>query len=613
MDDNSYYGVLVEHPTEGYEDAIVVPEITANNFEIKHGLLNLVQNKKFFGHDKEDPHAHIRYFNKITSYDEVHEPYRCPKWYEALPPTAVSSDIVADEDMLTSEKVNPKNPEVLSKKLSNFLIAGFNLPISDSSHCGKKNAPKGVNPTILLLNWEETYATYECQEGIAESFRHSLNVHSGTHGGTLRKVHLNKPNELRDHATENSVIFKEENKDVPWTPDQKRVFNVVERILKKKSHKRPVLRRDGKDKDIPSHEGEKKRVNELSELRDQAYENSLIYKEKTKKLHDSKIKNRIFNVGDQVLLFNSRLKIFSGKLKSRWSGPFTITKVYPYGTAKLSHADGSNFKVNCHRLKHYYGGDTPPLDRPNKFFEASRVRLTCPVLLELLILSPPISLSESTPSVLVPILRRTARMAVRVPPAMSSVLSASITEVVAISKSAFHKRFMSSYESSPSVSPLDLHSLKRYRGTSELVEDSKEDEEIEDSLDSNCVGEDAEDEGSTTEDEDPAVGDEGLATGVEGPDMDDESYGLDNESHGMDDEDRGLGDEGHSIESDGLGLEEDEEVVLEGQQQAAPVVGTTVSAPLGLGYRALRRRELALEEDDVYGMIEVGQGSGSSP
>ncbi|GKB91982.1 reverse transcriptase domain-containing protein [Tanacetum coccineum] len=97
------------------------------------------------------------------------------------------------------------------------------------------------------------------------------------------------------------------------------------------------------------------------ELRDQAYENSLIYKEKTKKLHDSKIKNRIFNVGDQVLLFNSRLKIFSGKLKSRWSGPFTITEVYPYGTAKLSHAYGSSFKVNCHRLKHYYGGDTPPL------------------------------------------------------------------------------------------------------------------------------------------------------------------------------------------------------------------------------------------------------------
>ncbi|GJR25276.1 reverse transcriptase domain-containing protein [Tanacetum coccineum] len=58
---------LLEAPTEGYEDAIVVPEITTDNFELKHGLLTLVQNKQFFGHDKEDPHAHIRYFNKITS------------------------------------------------------------------------------------------------------------------------------------------------------------------------------------------------------------------------------------------------------------------------------------------------------------------------------------------------------------------------------------------------------------------------------------------------------------------------------------------------------------------------------------------------------------------
>ncbi|GJU66736.1 reverse transcriptase domain-containing protein [Tanacetum coccineum] len=61
----------------------------------------------------------------------------------------------------------------------------------------------------------------------------------------------------------------------------------------------------------------KVQVNELNEILDQSYENSLIYKEKTKKIHDSKIKNRIFNVGDRVLLFNSRLKIFSGNLKTR--------------------------------------------------------------------------------------------------------------------------------------------------------------------------------------------------------------------------------------------------------------------------------------------------------
>nr|GEW24111.1 reverse transcriptase domain-containing protein [Tanacetum cinerariifolium] len=103
----------------------------------------------------------------------------------------------------------------------------------------------------------------------------------------------------------------------------------------------------------------KLQLNELSELRDQAYENSVIYKERTKKLHDSKIKNRIFNVSDQVLLFNSRLKIFSGKLKTRWSGPFTITQVFPYGTIELSQPNGLNFKVNGHRVKHYFVGDIP--------------------------------------------------------------------------------------------------------------------------------------------------------------------------------------------------------------------------------------------------------------
>nr|GEW05341.1 reverse transcriptase domain-containing protein [Tanacetum cinerariifolium] len=103
----------------------------------------------------------------------------------------------------------------------------------------------------------------------------------------------------------------------------------------------------------------KLQLNELSELRDQAYENSVIYKERTKKLHDSKIKNRIFNVSDQVLLFGSRLKIFSRKLKTRWSGPFTITRVFPYGTIELSQPNGPNFKVNGHRVKHYFGSDIP--------------------------------------------------------------------------------------------------------------------------------------------------------------------------------------------------------------------------------------------------------------
>nr|GEU31363.1 reverse transcriptase domain-containing protein [Tanacetum cinerariifolium] len=60
MADNRTIVELLQAPTEGYEDGIVIPEIAANNFKLKHGLINLVQNKLFFGHDKEDPHCNAR-------------------------------------------------------------------------------------------------------------------------------------------------------------------------------------------------------------------------------------------------------------------------------------------------------------------------------------------------------------------------------------------------------------------------------------------------------------------------------------------------------------------------------------------------------------------------
>ncbi|GJZ72843.1 hypothetical protein Tco_0636989 [Tanacetum coccineum] len=159
-------------------------------------------------------------------------------------------------------------------------------------------------------------------------------------------------------------------------------------------------------------------------------------------------------------------------------------------------------------------------------------------------LSPDHPLTRDTP-VLVPSVRRTARMAVRVQPVLSLGYFASIAEAATMSDVAFRK--------------------------SEV--DEFKDEEVEDFSDSDSGSKDVEDEG--------------LTAGVEGPDIDDEGYGLDDESHGRDDESRGIDDEGHSVESDGLGLEE-EEVVPGGQQHEAPVVRTTESAPLGLGYGALR-------------------------
>ncbi|XP_057723866.1 uncharacterized protein LOC130939809 [Arachis stenosperma] len=105
--------------------------------------------------------------------------------------------------------------------------------------------------------------------------------------------------------------------------------------------------------------GEKRlmQLNELEEFRNQAYENAKIYKENTKRWHDQKIARREFIEGQKVLFYNSRLKFFPGKLKSRWSGPFTILKVFPYGHVELMEDKTQRtFSVNGHRLKHNLGG-----------------------------------------------------------------------------------------------------------------------------------------------------------------------------------------------------------------------------------------------------------------
>ncbi|XP_062100057.1 uncharacterized protein LOC133805926 [Humulus lupulus] len=89
-----------------------------------------------------------------------------------------------------------------------------------------------------------------------------------------------------------------------------------------------------------------------------SYENAKLYKEKTKIWHDKDNQPKVFEEGQRVLLFNLRLKLFLGKLKSRWSGPFLVVNVYPYGAVEL-HEKGSEreFKVNGQRLKHYWGGE----------------------------------------------------------------------------------------------------------------------------------------------------------------------------------------------------------------------------------------------------------------
>ncbi|XP_015966405.1 uncharacterized protein LOC107490148 [Arachis duranensis] len=105
--------------------------------------------------------------------------------------------------------------------------------------------------------------------------------------------------------------------------------------------------------------GEKRllQLNELYEFRLEAYENAKIYKERAKKWHDKKILKRELKPGQQVLVYNSRLNVFPSKLKSKWIGPYLVTKVLPYGSLELlNEATNDTFTANGHRAKHYLGG-----------------------------------------------------------------------------------------------------------------------------------------------------------------------------------------------------------------------------------------------------------------
>src|SRR4051812_38768825 len=105
--------------------------------------------------------------------------------------------------------------------------------------------------------------------------------------------------------------------------------------------------------DLPSEKGLFE-ISSLDEWRTQAYENAKLFKEKIKRWHDKRIQKREFNVGDYVLLFNSRLRFVAGKLLSKWEGPYIIEEVYHSGAIKINNFEGTNPKVvNGQRIKHY--------------------------------------------------------------------------------------------------------------------------------------------------------------------------------------------------------------------------------------------------------------------
>ena len=101
-----------------------------------------------------------------------------------------------------------------------------------------------------------------------------------------------------------------------------------------------------------ANRNQQKQIAKLEEWRKKAYHSAKLYKERTKRWHDHRIKQKEFKEGDKVLPFNSKVKLFGeGKLRSKWKGPYTIVNTSSHGVITIQDDEGNAFKVNGQRLK----------------------------------------------------------------------------------------------------------------------------------------------------------------------------------------------------------------------------------------------------------------------
>nr|GEX46610.1 reverse transcriptase domain-containing protein [Tanacetum cinerariifolium] len=466
---------LLQAPTEGYEDAIIVPAINADNFEPKHGLLTLVQNNEAWDRFKDllracPPHGFSELHQLDTFYNAVNSkdqdslnsaagsnffgkmPYECLSIIESKSKVRYSRNkpVVAKVSMNTSTcGISPDVDELkdmvkallLDKKsqiqapaivkaveescqnmqnqltnLTDFLTKFVNSNNASTSSSGtlpsniianlRSNLkeittgsgvsydrpqippPPSFLPKVVEMNQRRQRT--QCILLTMEALKTS-NLTLADLGASINLIPLfvwNKLSlpdltptsmtlELADpsisrpvrvakdvYVKVGSFHFLADFVVIDFDADP-RVPLILGDLSLRPEEILSMCSKALKHANFDLETACDHRKVQLNELRNQAYKNSLIYKEKTKRLHDSEIKDRVFNIGDRVLLFNSRLKIFTGKLKSHWSDPFTISHVYPYGTVELSQPDRPNFKVNGHRLKHYFREEVPKLVVPD--------------------------------------------------------------------------------------------------------------------------------------------------------------------------------------------------------------------------------------------------------
>ncbi|GJR73981.1 reverse transcriptase domain-containing protein [Tanacetum coccineum] len=291
---------------------------------------------------------------------------------KGIDPRFCTHKILMEDDykptVQSQRRVNPKIYEVIKKEVLKLLDAGMIYPISDSPWVSPVHYVPNKGGITVVANEENELILTPEYRGLIAKLPHPTTVKGVRsflgHAGFYRRFiqDFSKIARKMTHLLEKETA-------VVFSKDCINAFQT----LKKKLTEAPILvvpdwnlpfelMCDASDFAIGSENLTADHLSRLENPHKDVLENKDINEHfPLETLGVISSEGLVWGCdSDRVLLFNSRLKIFSGKLKTRWSGPFTITKVFPYGTIELSQPDGPNFKVIGHRVKHYFGGDLPP-------------------------------------------------------------------------------------------------------------------------------------------------------------------------------------------------------------------------------------------------------------
>nr|GFA30185.1 reverse transcriptase domain-containing protein [Tanacetum cinerariifolium] len=359
-------------------DEPISPKFNATYYDPEGDILIL---EALLNNDHEPPLNQKDYFPSVRKVLKVVEPKNqssdevppevelkeLPPHLEGIDPEFYLHKILLEEDfsptVQSQRRVNPKIRDVIKKEVENLLDAGLIYPISDSPwvspvHCVPKKRENYAADHLLRL--EKPYENVFDPKEINETFPLE----------SLNKVAHQDPSttwfaDFENYHARNFIIKG-------MTTQQKQKF------FKDARHyfwDDPYLFRTYPDQIIRRCVAGQEAIDILNACHSRPTGGHYGANYTAKKVFDSGENRALWSdkLEDALWAFRTafktpvgctpyQLKIFLGKLKSRWSGPFTISEIYPCGTAKLVHPDGCNFKVNCHRLKHYHGGDPPPLE-----------------------------------------------------------------------------------------------------------------------------------------------------------------------------------------------------------------------------------------------------------